>query len=61
MHNVKGHHIDMVAQAAGHLSQDEYHLGINPEEGFQEFSNMMKSWLQSYLDVMRKVLLHTQS
>ncbi len=62
MHKVQVHHPDLVAQAAGHLSQDEYsgHLGIVPQdrEVFQQLSNL---WLQSYIDLLHQVLLNIQS
>jgi hypothetical protein len=64
MLNVQVHHLDLVAQAAGHLSRDEYsgHLGIDPEdrEEFQEMSNLLWSWLQSQIDQLHQASLHTQ-
>jgi len=65
MHTLQVHHPDLVAQAAGHLSRDEYsgHLGIDPEdrEEFREMSNLLWSWLQSQIAQLHQVSPHTQS
>ena len=62
MHNFQVHHPDLVAQAAGHLSRDEYsgYLGIDPEdrEEFQEMSNLLWSWLQSQIEQLHLVIIH---
>ena len=64
MHNLQVHHPDLVAQAAGHLSQDESsgHLGIDAEdrEKFQKMSNLLWSWVQSQIDQLHQVSQHTQ-
>ena len=64
MHNFQVHHPDLVAQAAGHLSRDEYtgYMGIDPEdcEEFRAMSNLLWSWLQSQIEQLHQVSSRTQ-